>query len=183
MVTPEHAIKVHAHATPYASTRKILFHAGTPLHNNMFRILASHRHLSSLDKRLTFPQPDTSTETCASPRCAQPFSFFARRHHCRRCGNIFCSSHTPHAVPLDQEARFHPEGSPQRSCDKCYDDYRAWRASRTSRTNSVISRGSQETASMPVGVPILRDGADETNQQNAAGSVAQSFGYSQWSTF
>ncbi|KAL1296755.1 hypothetical protein AAFC00_000222 [Neodothiora populina] len=127
-------------------------------------------------------KPDSSTGTCTSPSCAQPFTFFARRHHCRRCGNIYCSSHTPHAVPLDQEARFHPEGTPQRACDSCYSDYRTWRMSRTSRTNSVTSKGSSETTTMPVGVPILRD-SDEQNQQNVAGSVAQSFGYSQWSTF
>lgn len=53
---------------------------------------------------------------------------------------------------------------------------------RTSRTNSVTSRGSSETTSLPVGVPISKD-AEEANQQNVVGSVAQSFGYSQWSTF
>jgi hypothetical protein len=34
-------------------------------------------------------------------------------------------------VPLDQEARFHPEGTPSRACDQCYTAYQRWEETRT----------------------------------------------------
>lgn len=127
-------------------------------------------------------KPDSSASLCTSPTCARPFSLLTRRHHCRRCGNIFCSSHSPHAIPLDQEARFHSEGTLQRACDDCWTDYRAWRAARPSRNNSVTSRDSNETTlTQPVGVPSQTKGAEE---QQPVGSVAQSVGGNwNWSTF
>ena len=61
----------------------------------------------------------------------------ARRHHCRRCGDIFCNQHSLRGVPLDQEARFHPDGNIDRACDNCWADYKTWRRARKSRANSV----------------------------------------------
>ena len=34
-------------------------------------------------------QPDGEVQQC--PMCARKFGFFQRKHHCRRCGNIFCA--------------------------------------------------------------------------------------------
>jgi hypothetical protein len=118
----------------------------------------------------------------SGPRPRFPFSILNRRHHCRRCGDIFCSSHSPHAIPLDQEARFHSEGTLQRACDNCWTDYRGWRAARPSRTNSVTSRDSNETMfTQPVGVPTQNKASED---QQPIGSVAQSVGGNwNWSTF
>jgi hypothetical protein len=127
-------------------------------------------------------KPDHSAAQCKSSTCTRPFSILNRRHHCRRCGDIFCSSHSPHAIPLDQEARFHPEGTLQRACDNCWTDYRGWRAARPSRTNSVTSRDSNETMfTQPVGVPTQNKTSED---QQPLGSVAQSVGGNwNWSTF
>ncbi|KUL90281.1 hypothetical protein ZTR_01970 [Talaromyces verruculosus] len=73
---------------------------------------------------------DSASQTCDSPTCRSSFGIFTRRHHCRHCGHVFCSSHTPYVVPLDQNARFHPEGSPSRACDQCYKAYQRWEDSR-----------------------------------------------------
>jgi len=119
---------------------------------------------------------------CNSPVCDKKFTFFERRHHCRRCGNIFCAEHSTHAIPLDQHARFHPQGSKNRACDSCFNDYRAWEVARVSRSNSSTSRdgaGAQQPPTPTVGVPSKGLGPG-----GIVGSLAQSLPRDwSWSTF
>ncbi len=56
-------------------------------------------------------QPDSSVQECDLTVCARLFSLFTRRHHCRRCGGIFCAEHSSFFVPLDQHARFNAAAS------------------------------------------------------------------------
>jgi len=81
------------------------------------------------------PQPDPESTICDEPTCKRHFTYFTRRHHCRRCGHIFCDSHSAFAVPLDENANYNPRGSPSRSCAHCFTEFKAWR----SRTNSYAS--------------------------------------------
>lgn len=92
-------------------------------------------------------KPDSSAVACSSSSCDTVFSLWSRRHHCRRCGDIYCGSHTAHSVPLDHYARFHPQGSMERACDKCHDDYEIWWSNRKSRASSRTASG----ATTPVG--------------------------------
>ncbi|ODH45578.1 hypothetical protein GX48_08348 [Paracoccidioides brasiliensis] len=80
---------------------------------------------------------DSASPTCDSPTCRSFFGLFLRRHHCRHCGHVFCSSHTPHTVLLDQNARFHPDGIPSRACDLCWNAFRRWDKDRTARLNEI----------------------------------------------
>ncbi|OJJ87909.1 FYVE zinc finger domain-containing protein [Aspergillus glaucus CBS 516.65] len=82
---------------------------------------------------------DSASSNCDSPTCRSSFGLFLRRHHCRHCGHVFCSSHTPHLVPLDQNARFHPDGVPSRTCDLCWHAFSRWEESRTERLNKIQS--------------------------------------------
>ncbi|KAJ5114271.1 Zinc finger FYVE-like protein [Penicillium alfredii] len=82
---------------------------------------------------------DSASSNCDSPTCRSSFGLFLRRHHCRHCGHVFCSSHTPHNVPLDQDARFHPEGVPSRACDLCWSAYQRWEETRTDRLSKIQS--------------------------------------------
>ncbi|KAJ5578790.1 uncharacterized protein N7459_007754 [Penicillium hispanicum] len=82
---------------------------------------------------------DSASSSCDSPTCRSSFGIFLRRHHCRHCGHVFCSSHTPHVVPLDQQARFHPEGVPSRACDLCWSAYQRWEETRTDRLSKIQS--------------------------------------------
>ncbi|GME25143.1 FYVE-type zinc finger-containing protein [Neofusicoccum parvum] len=86
------------------------------------------------------------TEKCNANGCGRPFTMFCRRHHCRRCGDIFCYEHSSHEIKLDQDALFHPSGTQSRACDNCWSAYRQWEAARKSRTNSASSQGSSSTA-------------------------------------
>ncbi|KAE8355985.1 hypothetical protein BDV28DRAFT_11852 [Aspergillus coremiiformis] len=82
---------------------------------------------------------DSASPNCDSPTCRSSFGLFLRRHHCRHCGHVFCSSHTPHVVPLDQDARFHPDGVPSRACDLCSLAYLRWEESRSERLSKIQS--------------------------------------------
>jgi hypothetical protein len=82
-------------------------------------------------------QADSLAQTCDSPVCRSSFGMFLRRHHCRHCGHVFCATHTPHMVPLDQNARFHPDGTPSRACDLCWSAYQRWEKTRVTRLNRI----------------------------------------------
>jgi hypothetical protein len=88
-------------------------------------------------------QPDSESSICDETTCTRYFTYFTRRHHCRRCGNIFCDLHSLYIIPLDQDANYHPKGSKVRSCEHCWIDYRRWQIARSSRSNSESSHGEE----------------------------------------
>jgi len=53
------------------------------------------------------------------------------------------------AIPLDQDANYHPKGTRSRACEHCWSDYRAWQMARSSRSNSESSQGDPETPTTP----------------------------------
>lgn len=124
---------------------------------------------------------------CDVPACTKSFTLFERRHHCRRCGNIFCAGHSPHAVPLDQHARFHPQGSRYRACDFCWADYKTWETARASRSNSDCSHDGPAgaTPGVPVGgLPQAQRGHLASPDAQRVGSLAASVPRDwNWSTF
>ncbi|CAL4126110.1 unnamed protein product, partial [Meganyctiphanes norvegica] len=56
--------------------------------------------------------PDKEATNCM--RCEKEFGISRRRHHCRNCGNIFCSACSDNTMPLPSSAR------PVRVCDTCH---------------------------------------------------------------
>eukprot|EP01113_Clastostelium_recurvatum_P024294 TRINITY_DN2900_c0_g1_i5.p2 TRINITY_DN2900_c0_g1~~TRINITY_DN2900_c0_g1_i5.p2 ORF type:complete len:129 (-),score=18.87 TRINITY_DN2900_c0_g1_i5:293-679(-) len=49
--------------------------------------------------------------------CEAAFTFFRRRHHCRKCGQVFCDSCSNHYVKLPATFGFI---TPQRVCCSCF---------------------------------------------------------------
>ncbi|KAK4169383.1 vacuolar segregation protein pep7 [Cladorrhinum sp. PSN259] len=88
-------------------------------------------------------KPDSESTICDDATCKKSFGYFVRRHHCRRCGHIFCDAHSNNQVPLDQDANYNPRGAMSRVCTHCYMEFREWR----SRTNSQSSRGGSSDGS------------------------------------
>ncbi|KAI8133968.1 hypothetical protein DS838_001481 [Geotrichum bryndzae] len=69
-------------------------------------------------------KPDHSRSACKA--CGEQFSLFLRRHHCRKCGDLFCDKDTSHEIRLDADCQFHVLGSKVKACDNCYRDYLAF---------------------------------------------------------
>ncbi|ORZ15688.1 hypothetical protein BCR42DRAFT_415730 [Absidia repens] len=67
---------------------------------------------------------DKDAAGCTHPGCSNLFSVFKRRHHCRKCGNIFCYRHCSNYLRLNQDSEFHPRGFLSRGCDQCADKWR-----------------------------------------------------------
>ncbi|RKP23993.1 hypothetical protein SYNPS1DRAFT_1495, partial [Syncephalis pseudoplumigaleata] len=66
--------------------------------------------------------PDDQADRCAAMTCQKPFTLFERRHHCRRCGEVFCAGCSANLLPLDQDAEYHPAGVMSRVCNRCMSD-------------------------------------------------------------
>jgi hypothetical protein len=101
----------------------------------------------------SFLQPDSESSICDETTCTRYFTYFTRRHHCRRCGNIFCDLHSLYTIPLDQDANYHPKGLKVRACEHCWTDYRRWQIARSSRSNSETSEETPNTPTVSCGKP------------------------------
>jgi len=75
-------------------------------------------------------KPDSEVSSCAD--CSRPFTLINRRHHCRRCGDIFCGRCTNFTARLDQDCRFNPKGIESRICRKCNDE-------RQNKTKTIVN--------------------------------------------
>ena len=95
-------------------------------------------------------QPDADASICDETTCTKAFGYFNRRHHCRRCGNIFCDTHSSFIIPLDQDANFNPIGTPSRACEYCFSQYRDWEVAILSRKNSESSEEQMQSPTTPI---------------------------------
>ncbi|KAL2257052.1 hypothetical protein VTK26DRAFT_728 [Humicola hyalothermophila] len=55
-------------------------------------------------------QPDSEVTYC--PICRTQFSFFVRKHHCRKCGRVVCNSCSPHRITIPHQYIVRPPGAP-----------------------------------------------------------------------
>ncbi|KAK4545360.1 hypothetical protein LTR36_003540 [Oleoguttula mirabilis] len=123
-------------------------------------------------------KPDMTSTDCAV--CRQTFTWYFRRHHCRRCGSVVCDSHVTKRVPLDQNARYHPNGIESKACDPCWEEWTVVKRLRHSRASSIAdsSNSSQGTTVPALTIPHQA----RTLQDARVGSMARSEGMV-WSTF
>ncbi|WEJ93940.1 Zn finger protein [Yamadazyma tenuis] len=68
---------------------------------------------------------DETVYKCGITQCPREFNFFERRHHCRKCGAIFCKEHTSHFLYINHLAQFTTggRGTLSRVCDGCIGEY------------------------------------------------------------
>lgn len=137
-------------------------------------------------------KPDSESAVCDETTCTRYFTYFTRRHHCRRCGNIFCDMHSLYSIPLDQDANYHPKGTKSRSCEHCWIDYRRWAIARSSRSNSETSDRDSDTQTPTTPVVDCKGKVGVMGsifgQKNTVGGTPESMAQSvprdwNWSTF
>ncbi|KAL4975963.1 FYVE zinc finger-domain-containing protein [Aspergillus desertorum] len=58
-------------------------------------------------------QPDAEVTEC--PICRTTFSFWYRKHHCRKCGRVVCASCSPHRITIPRQYIVHPPASDRSS--------------------------------------------------------------------
>jgi len=69
-------------------------------------------------REITLPrwQPDIEVSKC--PICNTTFSFWYRKHHCRKCGRVVCANCSPHRITIPRQFIVHPpEEAPQSPTD------------------------------------------------------------------
>jgi hypothetical protein len=123
-------------------------------------------------------QPDASTAACTA--CAKPFTFLERKHHCRKCGHIFCSAHSRYTILLSPDATFvKPGGTPSegqtgRACPRCRRDFELFLRPPTLRRPSGSGAPGQHGIAM----------AKKPDEEDTRGLPAQSVPTDwTWSTF
>ncbi|ORZ13963.1 hypothetical protein BCR42DRAFT_417745 [Absidia repens] len=87
---------------------------------------------------------DEDATSCAYPGCSRIFGLFERKHHCRKCGDIFCNTHCSNYLRLNQDSEFHPQGFLSRGCDDCADKWRHPSLTSTTSTSSTSTEATDE---------------------------------------
>lgn len=85
----------------------------------------SFDHISNAPPTRRHWVKDEAVTTCSIPTCNKTFNFFERRHHCRKCGGIFCKEHTSHSLYINRMAQFTTggRGTLSKVCDNCIREY------------------------------------------------------------
>ncbi|KAI0526509.1 FYVE zinc finger protein [Xylaria bambusicola] len=129
-------------------------------------------------------KPDPEAKICDEPSCLRQFNYWTRRHHCRRCGNIFCDLHSAFEIPLDQDANYNPRGIVSRACRHCYTEFRAWRSRTNSQASSDDSSVKQISHTAPtspvIKTPVRANPQAPPHPAEVAMSVPRDW---HWSTF
>ncbi|EEB08259.1 zf-FYVE type zinc finger protein [Schizosaccharomyces japonicus yFS275] len=88
----------------------------------------SSKHSSKDSISRSHWKPDSEANVCAFSNCQVQFGLFDRRHHCRRCGDVFCSNHCGKNIYLTTNVKFALVGGQSaRACNNCYSDYLKWK--------------------------------------------------------
>lgn len=131
--------------------------------------------------------PDAESPSCSA--CPTQFSLFERKHHCRRCGLIFCSQHSNYSISLSPTAEFSVTGVDCKSCLRCRRDFELWMNPAPPRPSTgSFQRTSNNTMVRPQAVrgrsnQTTSSGANEEDDEMRGGPAASVPSDWTWSTF
>ena len=59
-------------------------------------------------REITLPRWELDAGVSKCPICATTFSFWYRKHHCRKCGRVVCANCSPHRITIPRQFIVHP---------------------------------------------------------------------------
>ena len=59
-------------------------------------------------REITLPRWEPDFEVSKCPICGTTFSFWYRKHHCRKCGRVVCANCSPHRITIPRQFIVHP---------------------------------------------------------------------------
>ncbi|KAH8602589.1 FYVE zinc finger-domain-containing protein [Bisporella sp. PMI_857] len=83
-------------------------------------VLSPLPHLPVRQNSVVLPrwQPDAEVTLC--PICRTQFSFFVRKHHCRKCGRVVCNACSPHRITIPYQFIVQPPSSESSTANPYY---------------------------------------------------------------
>ncbi|KAH6691688.1 FYVE-domain-containing protein [Plectosphaerella plurivora] len=84
-------------------------------------------------------QPDAEATLC--PICRTQFSFFVRKHHCRKCGRVVCNACSPHRITIPYQYIVQQPEQPRLSSQRYPPSYVGGEGSYGDFNNSHIGGG------------------------------------------
>ncbi|KAF8804883.1 hypothetical protein BYT27DRAFT_7105923, partial [Phlegmacium glaucopus] len=112
-------------------------------------------------------KPDSSSSTCDNLYCRVQFSLFEHKHHCRKCGSVFCAACSSRSTPMLDTSNlvflyppcnvplteFESPISPiidSRVCDDCWDQLHGCPS--TPHTPDIVRSAFKRVLSHPISV-------------------------------
>ncbi|KAI7868911.1 hypothetical protein BDF14DRAFT_1789277 [Spinellus fusiger] len=111
-------------------------------------------------------RPDSSTNVCTYPGCPIIFGLFNRRHHCRCCGDIFCTMHCSNYLRLEEEVRPHLASRFSRGCTLCVEQYLQEKHPIKEKVSSVESSEMKRRPSIMTLQPQAMEGVMELGRED-----------------
>ncbi|SCW01027.1 LAFE_0D03466g1_1 [Lachancea fermentati] len=112
--------------------------------------------------------PDSKRHACHY--CHKIFSFWERKHHCRHCGDVFCSQHVRHWLYLDPNAQFVIGGAGigalSKICDGCLQEYETLVRGGPSSDAAPQKNNFETTPSPMPGIDTQLEQAEPTNPES-----------------
>jgi hypothetical protein len=66
------------------------------------------RHGASKTREFRLPKWQLDSEVSECPICSRQFTFWFRKHHCRKCGRVVCAGCSPHRITIPRQFIVHP---------------------------------------------------------------------------
>lgn len=66
-------------------------------------------------REITLPPWQADSEVSKCPICRTAFTFWSRKHHCRKCGRVVCANCSPHRITIPRQFIVHPPEEAPRS--------------------------------------------------------------------